>query len=214
MFNGNNLPHELLLTTRQKTKVINPFNNNTSTDLKFSKAQISKISQSGGFLGRLLGPLLKTGSPLIKNVIKPLAKSVLIPLGLTAAAPAADAGIHNKMLGSGNTTLIISNEEMNDIMKIIQAHEDSDILLKGVTKTIKNETKEQKEGFLSMLLGTFEASLLGNLLTGKGILRADSGNKKGKGIIRAGTGNNKGKGILRAASGRTLTSSAKKEWDF
>ena len=100
--------------------------------------------QSGRFVGRLLGPLLKTGLPLIRNVIKPLAKSVLIPLGLTAAASAADAGIHKKILGSGNTTLIISNEEMNDIIKIVQALEDSNILLKGVTNTIKNETKEQK----------------------------------------------------------------------
>ena len=133
MFNGNNLPHELLLTTRQKTKVRIAFNNNASTDLKLSKAQISKIIQSGGFLGRLLGPLLKTGLSLIKNVIKPLAKSVLIPLGLTATASAADAGIHKKILRSGNTALIISNEEMNDIMKIIQAFEDSNILLKGVT---------------------------------------------------------------------------------
>ena len=96
MFNGNNLPHELLLTTRQKTKIRNAFNNNTSTNIKLSKAQINKIIQSGGFLGKLLGPLLKTGLPLIKNVIKPLAKSVLIPLGLTAAASAADAGIHRK----------------------------------------------------------------------------------------------------------------------
>ena len=102
-----------------------------STDLKLSKAQISKIIQSGGFLGRLLGPLLKTGLPLIKNVIKPLAKSVLIPLGLTAASSAADAGIYKKILGSGNTTLIISNEKMNDIIKIIQTLEDSNILLKG-----------------------------------------------------------------------------------
>ena len=94
-------------------------------------------------------------------------------------------------MGSGNTTLIIPNEEMNDIKKIIQALEDSDILLKGVTKTIKNETKEQKGGFLSMLLGTLGASLLGNLLTGKGILRAGSGYEKRKGIVRAGTGNNK-----------------------
>ena len=77
---------------------------------------------------------------------------------------------------------------MNDIMKIVQALEDSDILLKGVTKTIKNETKEQKGGFLIMLLGTLGASLLGNLLTKKGIVRAGSGNKKGKGIARAGTG--------------------------
>ena len=112
MFNGNNLPHELLLTTRQKTKIRNAFNNNMSTDLKLSKAQINKIIQSGGFLSKLLGPLLKTGLPLIKNIIKPLAESVLIPLGLTATASAADAGIPKKTLRSGNTTLIISNEEM------------------------------------------------------------------------------------------------------
>ena len=91
-------------------------------------------------------------------------------------------------MGSGNTTLIISKEEKNDIIKIIQELEDSNILLKEVTKTIKNKTKEQKRGFLSMLLGTLGASLLGNLLTGKGIVRAGSGNKKGKGIVRAGTG--------------------------
>ena len=96
MFNGNDLPHELLLTTRQKKKIRNAFNNNRSTDIKLSKAQISKIIKSGDFLGRLLGPLSKTGLPLIKNVIKPLAKSVLIPLGLTAAASAADAEIHKK----------------------------------------------------------------------------------------------------------------------
>ena len=91
MFSANNLPHELLLTTRQTTKLRNAIENNISTDIKLSKAQISKIIQSGGFLGKLLGPLLKTGLQLIKNEIKPLAKSVLIPLGLTAAASAADA---------------------------------------------------------------------------------------------------------------------------
>ena len=96
MFNGNKLPHELLLATRQKTKIRNAFNNNASTDIKLSKAQINKIIQSGGFLGRLLGALLKAGLLLIKNVIKPLAKSVLIPLGLIAAASVADAGIHRK----------------------------------------------------------------------------------------------------------------------
>ena len=84
-------------------------------------------------------------------------------------------------------TLIISNKEMNDLMKIIQALENSNIL-RTVTKTIKNETKERKGRFLSMLLGTLEASLLGNLLTGKRIVRAGSGNKKEKGIVRAGTG--------------------------
>ena len=191
MFNGNDLPHELLLTTRQKTELRNAFNNNMSADLKLSKTQISKIIQSGVFLSKLLGPLSKTVLPLIKNVIKPLAENVLIPLGLTAAASAADAGIHKKILGSRTTTLIISNEEINDIMKIVQALEDSNILLKGVTKTIENETREQKGGFLSMLLGTLGDSLLGNVLTGKGIERAGSGyhSKKGKGIVRAGYGN-------------------------
>ena len=107
--------------------------------------------QSGGFLGRLLGPLLKTGLPLMKSVIKPLAKSVLLQLGLTAAASAADAGIHKKILGSGhnnNTTLIISNDEMDDISKIVKSLEDSGLLLKGVSETIQNEAKEQKGGFL------------------------------------------------------------------
>ena len=107
--------------------------------------------QSGGFLGKLLGPLLKTGLPLMKSVIKPLAKSVLIPLGLTAAASAANAGIHKKILGTGhnnNTTLIISNDEMDDILKIVKSLEDSGVLLKGVSETIQNEAKEQKEDFL------------------------------------------------------------------
>ena len=205
MFNGNNLPHELLFTTRQKTKIRNAFTNNTSTDIKLSKAQINKIIQFAGFLGKLLGPLLKTGLSLIKNVIKPLAKNVLISLGLTAAASAADAGIYKKILGSGNTTLIISNEELNDVIKIVQPLEDYNILLKGVTETVKNETKEQKGGFLSMLLGTLGASLLANLLTGKGFVRADSGNTKGKGVVRAGYGNNnKGKGVVRAGYGNQL----------
>ena len=160
-----------------------------STIIKWSKAQISKMIQFGGFPGKLLGPLLKTGLPLIKNVIKPLAKRVLIPLGLTAAASAVDDVIQKKVLGSGTITLIISNGEMNDIMKIVQTLEDSNILLKGVTKTIMNETKEQKGGFLSMLLGTLGASLLGNLLTGKGTITAGEGTiRAGYGIIRAGEG--------------------------
>ena len=117
-----------------------------------------------------------------------MAKNILAPLGIAAAALAIDAGIQKKIHGSGKTTLIISNEEMNDIMKIVLALEDSNISLKGVTKAMKNETKEQKEGFLSMLLGTLGASLLGNLLLGKEIVRAGSGNKKGTGIAKAGYG--------------------------
>ena len=147
------------------------------------------MTQPGGFLGRLLGPLLRTGLPLMKSVIKPLAKSVLIPLGLMAAASAADAGLHKKILGSGhnnNTTLIISNDEMDDILKIVLSVEDSGVLLKGVSETIQHEGREQRGGFLSMLLGTLGASLLGNILakglSGKGVIRA------GEGTIRAGYG--------------------------
>ena len=94
--NEIDFPDKLLLTNRQVANIRKAFANNSSIDIKLSKTQLSKMIQSGGFLGRLLGPLLKTGLPLIKNVIKPLAKSVLIPLGLTAAASAADAGIHKK----------------------------------------------------------------------------------------------------------------------
>ena len=138
-----------------------------------------------GFLGRLLGPLLNTGLLLMKNVITPLAKTVLISLGLTAAASAADAGIHKKVLGSDlrhssssalhNTALIISNNEMEDIIKMVKYLEDSGLLLKGVSETIKNEAKEQKRRFLSMLFGTLGASLLGNMLAGKGVIRAEDG---------------------------------------
>ena len=98
MFNGNNVPHKLLLTTRQTTKLRNKIKNNISANVKLRKAQISKIIKSGEFLDKILGPLLETGLPLIKNVIKPLAKSVLIPLGLTAAVSAADARIPKKYL--------------------------------------------------------------------------------------------------------------------
>ena len=124
-----------------------------ATDLKLSKAQIKKIIQSEGFLGKLLS---KCAGPLMK-VEMPLAKNILAPLGLTAAMSAVDGGIQKKMRGEG-VKLIIENEDMNDIMKIIEALENSGILLKGVSKTIENETKEQKGGFLSMLLGTLGAS--------------------------------------------------------
>ena len=127
------------------------------------------------FLGRLLGPLLKTGLPLTKNVAKSLAKSVLIPLWLTAAASAADAGIHKKILGSGNATLIILNDEIHDIIKMIKSLEDSGLLLIGVTKTVQKELREQIGGFLSVLLGTLGASLLGVLRAGEGVLRAGYG---------------------------------------
>ena len=108
------------------------------------KTQLSKMVQLGGFLGRLLGPLLKTGLSLMKNVIKSLTKSVLIPLGLTTATSAVDAAIHKKILEYGqNTTLIISIEEMKDILKIVKSLKDSGLLLQRLSETIRNEAKEQ-----------------------------------------------------------------------
>ena len=180
-----NFPHELLLTGRQVSSILKAFSNNSSVDIKFSKTQLSKMIQSGGFLGKLLGSLLKTELPLIKNVITSWAKSVLIPLGLTAAAAAADAEILKKTLGSGgHTTLIISNKDIEDLIKIVKSLEDFVLLLKGVTESAQNEVKEKKGGSLSTWLGTLGASLLGSLLAGKGINRA------GEGIVRAREGNN------------------------
>ena len=187
-FNKDELPHELLLTTRQNTKLGNAINKNLSTDIKLSKAQIKKLIQSGEFLGKLLS---KLAGPLMK-VALPLAKNVLAPLGLAAAMSANDGSIQKKNHGSG-AKLIIEQEDMNDIMKIIEALENSGILLKGVTKTIENETEEQRGRFLGMLLGTLGAGLLGNLLKGgKGIMRAGDGIvRAGDGIVRAGEGSKK-----------------------
>ena len=141
-FNKDEVPHELLLTTRQNTKLRNTLNNNAAIDIKLSKAQIKKLIQSGGFLGKLLN---KLAGPLMK-VAMPLAKNVLAPLGLTAAMSAINGSIQKKIHGS-IIKLIIEEEDMQDFIKIIKELENSDILLKGVSKTIENEIKEQKEDF-------------------------------------------------------------------
>ena len=181
-FNKDEIPHELLLNTRQNTKLHNAINNNSAIDIKLSKAQIKKLIQSGGFLVKLLS---KLAGPLMKAAL-PLAKNVLAPLGLRAVMSAIDGSIQKKIHGSGNK-LIIEEEDIQDIIKIIKKLENSDILLEGVSKTIENEIKEQRGGFLSILLRTLEGSLLGNLLTGKGIIRTG----EGKGIVRAGEGSKK-----------------------
>ena len=153
-----------------------------STNIKLSMAQISKIVTSGGFLGSLLS---KPASPLMKVAV-PLVKNVLAPLGITAATSAIDAGIQKKIHSSGTTTPIISDKEMNKIMEIVLALEDSNILWKGVTRTLKNQSREQRGGYLGMLLGTLAFTLLENMLWG--FLRTGYGDKKGKGIARAGYG--------------------------
>ena len=179
---NTNFTHELLLTNRQVANIRKAFANHSSIDIKLSKTQLSKMIQSGGFLGNLLG---KLAGPLMK-VAMSLAKNVLAPLGLSAAMSAIDGSIKKKMLGSGATTLIISNDEMDDILKIVKSLENSGVLLKGVSETIQHEAKEQRGGFLGMLLGTLGAFLLGDVLSkglsGKGVIRA------GEGTIRAGYG--------------------------
>ena len=174
-FNKNQLLHEVYLTQRQMERLNDKIKNNMSTDIKLSKVHINKIIKEGGNLGKLFLP------KLIKPAIS-LGKPILAPLGLSAAMSATDAAIQKKMYGSGNAALIISDNDMNDLIKIVTALEEHDILLKGTSKTIKNETKEQKGGFLSMLLGTLAASLLGNLLSGKGMYRT------GYGMYRTGYG--------------------------
>ena len=174
-----NFPHKLLLTTTQVSTICKAFANGSSANLKLSKTQLSKMVQLRGFLFRLLGPLTKTGLPLIENVYKSLAKSFLIPLGLTAATSATDMVIQTKTFGSGMTISITLNEEMDDIMKIVKSLKESDLLIKDISETIENEAKGQKVGVLGMLLGTLGTILFGNLLTGKGGIRA------GEGVIRA-----------------------------
>ena len=167
-----------MLTNRQVANIRKAFANHSSIDIKLSKTELSKIIQSGGFLGNLLG---KLAGPLMK-VAMPLAKNVLALLRISAAMSAIDGSIKKKMFGSGTTTLMISNDEMDDILKIVKSLEDSGLLLKGVSETTQHEAKEQRGGFLGMLLGTLGASLLGDILPGKGVIRA------GKGTIRAGYG--------------------------
>ena len=157
---NTNFPHELLLTNRQVANIHKAFANYLSIDIKLSKTKLSKMMQSGGFLGNLLG---KLAGPLMK-VAMPSAKNVLAPLGLSAAMSAVDGSIKKKMLGSGTTTLTISNDEMDDILKIVKSLENSGLLLKGASETIQHEAKKQRGRFLSMLLGTLGASLLGDVL--------------------------------------------------
>ena len=168
-----------MLINRQVANIRKGFASHTSNEIKLSKAQLTKM-QKGGFL-RFLAPLLKSGLPLLKSVIKPLGM-----VGLTAAASATDAAINKKILGSGNhMTLIISNDDIKDLLKLVKSSEDSGLLLDGITETVKNEVKEQKGDFLSMLLGTLGASLLGNMLAGRCVIRA------GERTIRAGYGSKK-----------------------
>ena len=136
-------------------------------------------SQEGGLLN-FFRLLMAAGLLLMKNVLTRLSKSVLLPLGLTAAVSVADASIQKKTYESGTIALIISNEEMEDIIKIIKSRKESRLLIKGISETIKNKSKEQKSGSLPMLLGILASRVLGSALTRRGAIR------EGEGTIRNG----------------------------
>ena len=195
-FNKEQLPHELFLTQKQITKLRNS-NNNMSTDIKLSKAQIKKIVMSGSDLGsilmRFLPKLIKPATSILKNVAA--------PLGLLAAMSRIDCAILKKIHRAG-TTVKFSNEKMNDMVNVVKASEDSDVLMKGVSEPLNSDVKKlhSKKGdglpILPMLLGTLGSSLIGNLLTREGLFRAASGKCNcGKGMYRA------GEGLFRAAQG-------------
>ena len=176
MFKHDKLPHELYLTSNQYSSLEKAFSNYLSKDVKLSKNQLKNLVQQGSFLGKLLAPLMKFALPLAKNV--------LAPLGLST-----DGGIKKSMLGSGvnsdnkmnnnhnHIQFIISTGDVNDIIEIIELLEEHNFLINGISETVKNEVNEQKGGFLSLLLRTLGASILGNLLSGKGIYRTGYGNK-------------------------------------
>ena len=147
MISPNDFPHKPLLTNRQVVNFRKAFANKLSTDIMLSKTQLAKLIQTGRALDRRISSLWKTSLPLTKNITQLLAKSVLISLGSTAVASAADVGIHKNILGSGTTTQIISDDKMVDIMKIAKI-ENSVFLLKGVDETIQNEAKDERGVFL------------------------------------------------------------------
>ena len=186
IFAGNDLPYELLLTLRQKTKLRNILNDNMSTDLKLSKVQISKIIQSRVFLRSLLsklaGPLMKVAIPVAKKSFSPII---------------SNSSCSSKLCRNSKENTRFWNNDFNNFKQRNHWHNENcssywrfQYFVEEITKRIKNESKEQQGGFLSMLLGTLGASLLENLLAGKGIVKAGSGNKKGKGIVTAGTRKN------------------------
>ena len=173
--NEVNFLHKSVLTNGK----IESFTYDLSANMKLSKKHFSKKIHVGEFLGTNIGTLMKAGLPLIKNIIKPLAKSLPVPLRLTAAAAPPDASFLQIMLVSRTTPLTISNKEKEDIKKIIRYFEEFDLLIHYVSKRIKNETSEEKGGFLGTLLCRLDTSLLVTMLTRKGVI------KTGERVIQA-----------------------------
>ena len=186
--NEVNFLHKSVLTNGKIESFCKTFTYDLSANMKLSKKHFSKKIHVGEFPGTNIGTLMKAGLPLIKNIIKPLAKSLPVPLRLTAAAPPPDASFLQIILVSRTTPLTISNKEKEDIKKIIRYFEEFDLLIHWywllilihVSKRIKNETSEEKGGFLGTLLCRLDISLLVIVLTRKGVI------KTGEGVIQAG----------------------------
>ena len=177
--NEVNFLHKSVLTNGKIPSLCKTFTYNLSANMKLSTTHFSKKIHVGEFPGINIGTLMKAGLPLIKNIIKPLAKSLPVPLRLTAAAPPPDASFLQIILVSRTTPLTISNKEKEDIKKIIRYFEEFDLLIHYVSKRIKNETSEEKGGFLGTLLCRLDTTLLVTMLTRKGVT------KTGERVIQA-----------------------------
>ena len=177
--NEVNFLHKSVLTNGKIPSLCKTFTYNLSANMKLSTTHFSKKIHVGEFPGINIGTLMKAGLPLIKNIIKPLAKSLPVPLRLTAAPPPPDASFLQIILVSRTTPLTISNKEKEDIKKIIRYFEEFDLLIHYVSKRIKNETSEEKGGFLGTLLCRLDTSLLVTMLTRKGVI------KTGERVIQA-----------------------------
>ena len=177
--NEVNFLHKSVLTNGKIPSLCKTFTYNLSANMKLSTTHFSKKIHVGEFPGINIGTLMKAGLPLIKNIIKPLAKSLPVPLRLTAAAPPPDASFLQIILVSRTTPLTISNKEKEDIKKIIRYFEEFDLLIHYVSKRIKNEASEEKGGFLGTLLCRLDTSLLVTMLTRKGVI------KTGERVIQA-----------------------------
>ena len=177
--NEVNFLHKSVLTNGKIPSLCKTFTYNLSANMKLSTTHFSKKIHVGEFPGINIGTLMKAGLPLIKNIIKPLAKSLPVPLRLTAAAPPPDASFLQIILVSRTTPFTISNKEKEDIKKIIRYFEEFDLLIHYVSKRIKNETSEEKGGFLGTLLCRLDTSLLVTMLTRKGVI------KTGERVIQA-----------------------------
>ena len=184
----------MLLTKKEIKYIIKVIRSFENREILLKRTTRKITSQEQGFLD-FLSPLMSTGLPLMENVLTPLAKRILVPLGLTKAVSARDVAIQKKIFGYGMKILIFSNEELDDIIKMFKSLEEAGLLIKCVSEAVENEVKKQKGGFLGMLAATLGASLFGNMVAGRGMkskMPEREATIPGPGVIRAGEGSIRG----------------------